>query len=73
MITIIAGTLKSDKREGYLAAKEVAIRRGNESIVSILEPKIHHPIAAATLEKLESNLHDLMMRFAGSYVSQTRP
>ena len=73
MITIFAGTLKSDKREGNLTAKEVAIRRGNESIVPILEPKIHHPIVAATLEKLELNLHGLMMSLAGSYVSQARP
>ena len=72
MITIIAGTLKSDKREGCLTAKEVAIRRGNQSIASILESKLNHPIAAATLEKLEANLHALMMRLAGSYVCQTR-
>ena len=70
VVTITAGTLKSDRRDGNLTAKDVASRQGNQTIVPILEPKVHHPIAAATLEKLESNLHGLMMRLAGTYVSQ---
>ena len=59
----------SHPREGFVTAQDIAARRGHESLIAILEPKMHHNIAADKLEKLESHLHHMMRRLAGTFVS----
>ena len=61
--------MKSHRRENFVTARDVALRRGYERLISILEPNIHHNIAADKLDRLEVYLHDLMRRLAGRFVS----
>jgi hypothetical protein len=61
--------MKSQRRENFVTARDVAVRRGHEGLIGILEPKIHYKIAADELDRLEIHLHDLMRRLAGRFVS----
>lgn len=69
----IAGTMKSLKREGFITAHEIAVCKGYNDLVSILEPKAYHIIPSSSLEKLETNVHSLMQKLAGDKVFYSYP
>lgn len=60
--------MKTSEKEGSLTAKDIAARRGCQSLISLLEPSIHHHIAAERLVRLEARVHNLMRRLAGAQV-----
>lgn len=61
--------MKSHRRENFVTARDIALRRGYERLIGILEPNTHHNIAADKLDRLEVHLHDLMRSLAGRFVS----
>lgn len=62
--------MKSLEREGLITAHEIAVRKGYNDLVPILEPKLYHIIPSSSLEKLEANVHNLMQNLAGDKVSK---
>lgn len=63
--------MKSLEREGFITAHEIAVRKGYDDLVPILEPKPHHIIPGNSLQTLEGNVHSLMQSLAGDKVSQS--
>lgn len=53
-----------------MTAHEIAVRKGYNDLVPILEPKLYHIIPSSSLEKLETNVHNLMQNLAGDKVSK---
>lgn len=62
--------MKSLEREEFVTAHAIAVTKGHEDLIPILEPKPYHIISEPTLEKLERNVHNLMRTLAGDKVYQ---
>lgn len=65
----VAGTMKSLKKDGFVTAHDIALRKGYDDLIPILKPKPHHIIPSNSLEKLEKNVHNLMQGLARDKVS----
>lgn len=65
--------MKSLKREGFTTAHEIAVCKGYNDLVPILEPKSYHIIPSSSLEKLETSVHNLMQKLAGDKVFYSYP
>lgn len=67
---LVAGTMKSLKREGLITAHGIAVRKGYNDLIPILKPNLYHIIPSNSLSKLENDVHNLMQKLAGDKVSK---
>ncbi|KAL9100497.1 MAG: hypothetical protein Q9163_004136 [Psora crenata] len=65
-------TMKAQKRERFMTAREIAIQRSHHKLIPLLEPRIHHTIAPDVLEVLERRVHELMREMANDAVGPPR-
>ena len=72
MQNLLPGTMRAHQREGFRTAKDIAIQRAHDALIPILEPEIHHNVAAPALQKMELRLHEFMREMAGHAVSIPR-
>jgi hypothetical protein len=54
-----------------MTAQQIAAANGHQRLVELFEPQIEHRLLSEAIDKLETQLHDLMYERAGDKVCQS--